>query len=83
MNAGDMAMPEFRDDFWEELEMLEAQRAEIQMAHDDALGKLFASRSESAIASPEAFDEYSAHSDKLSAAMTKIQEFREKYTPYK
>jgi len=63
MNAGIMTMPEFRDDFWEELERLETQRAEIQIAHDRALGNLFASRNQNAIAPPGAFDEYSTHSN--------------------
>jgi len=76
-------MPEFRNDFWEELERLEAQRAEIQIEHDKALGNLFASRDQNDIATPVTFDEYSARSNELSAAMAEITEFREKYTPYK
>ena len=76
-------MLEFRDDFWDELERLEAERAEIQIAHDESLAKLFASRNQNSIAPSGAFDEYSVHSEELSAAMARLKEFREKYTPYR
>lgn len=76
-------MPQFREDFWEQLEELERKRAEVQAEHDEALQKLFASRDRSSIAPPEIFDEYSVRADALDDAATAIREFRKRFTPYK
>ena len=70
-----MSIPEYKDDFWEELEKLEVIRADAQAAHDEALAKLWASRDSRDIAPAGVFDEYSKRSEEFSAAIKEFQDF--------